>query len=121
MSEPIRDTIRLYPFEDAELGDPILRQPTEQSIDYIINSKTGQKSLEDIYTNNKFLSSSLFNELQSGSKSEINVDYNEYKNFSTFGSVEKRLQTLEQNYNNTNILIRKCIFCSKSHNNIISI
>ena len=35
MSEPIRETIRLYPFEDAELGDPILRQPTEQSIDYI--------------------------------------------------------------------------------------
>ena len=59
MSEPIRETIRLYPFEDAELGDPILRQPTEQSIDYINNSKTGQKSLEDIYTNNNFLSSSL--------------------------------------------------------------
>jgi hypothetical protein len=93
MSEPIRETIRLYPFEDAELGDPILRQPTEQSIDYINNSKTGQKSLEDIYTNNNFLSSSLFNELQSGSNSvKINVDYNEYKNFSTFGSVEKRLQ-----------------------------
>ena len=93
MSEPIRETIRLYPFEDAELGDPILRQPTEQSIDYINNSKTGQRSLEDIYTDNNFLSSSLFNELQSGSKSaEINVDYNEYKNFSTFGSVEKRLQ-----------------------------
>ena len=93
MSEPIRETIRLYPFEDAELGDPILRQPTEQSIDYINNSKTGQRSLEDIYTDNNFLSSSLFNELQSGSKSaEINVDYNDYKNFSTFGSVEKRLQ-----------------------------
>ena len=93
MSEPIRETIRLYPFEDAELGDPILRQPTEQSIDYINNSKTGQRSQEDIYTDNNFLSSSLFNELQSGSKSaEINVDYNEYKNFSTFGSVEKRLQ-----------------------------
>ena len=93
MSEPIRETIRLYPFEDAELGDPILRQPTEQSIDYINNSKTGQRSQEDIYTNNNFLSGSLFNELQSGSKSaEINVDYNEYKNFSTFGSVEKRLQ-----------------------------
>ena len=93
MSEPIRDTIRLYPFEDAELGDPILRQPTRNSINYILDSKTEQKSLEDIYTNNKFLSSSLFNELQSGSKSaEINVDYNEYKNFSTFGSVEKRLQ-----------------------------
>ena len=93
MSEPIRETIRLYPFEDAELGDPILRQPTEQSIDYINNSKTGQRSQEDIYTDNNFLSSSLFNELQSGSKSvEVNVDYNEYKNFSTFGSVEKRLQ-----------------------------
>tara|TARA_A100001201_G_scaffold20328_1_gene22742 strand:- start:140 stop:3964 length:3825 start_codon:yes stop_codon:yes gene_type:complete len=93
MSEPIRETIRLYPFEDAELGDPILRQPTEQSIDYINNSKTGQRSQEDIYTDNNFLSGSLFNELQSGSKSvEINVDYNEYKNFSTFGSVEKRLQ-----------------------------
>ena len=93
MSEPIRETIRLYPFEDAELGDPILRQPTEQSIDYINNSKTGQRSQEDIYTDNNFLSGSLFNELQSGSKSvEVNVDYNEYKNFSTFGSVEKRLQ-----------------------------
>ena len=76
-----------------DLGDPILRQPTRNSVDYILDSKTEQKSLEDIYTNNKFLSSSLFNELQSGSKSaEINVDYNEYKNFSTFGSVEKRLQ-----------------------------
>ena len=93
MSEPIREKIRLYPFEDAELGDPILRQPNDQSIDFINNSRTSQKSLNDIYTDNNFLSSSLFNELQSGSKSaKINVDYNEYKNFSTFGSVEKRLQ-----------------------------
>jgi hypothetical protein len=93
MSEPIREKIRLYPFEDAELGDPILRQPSDQSIDYINNSKSSQKSLDDIYTNNNFLSSSLFNEIQSGSKSaNINVDYNDYKNFSTFGSVEKRLK-----------------------------
>ena len=93
MSEPIRETIRLYPFNDAELGDPILRQPNEQSIDFINNAKTQEKSLDDLYTNNNFLSSSIFNEILSGSnQADINVDYNDYGNYSTFGSVEKRIQ-----------------------------
>ena len=93
MSEPIRETIRLYPFNDAELGDPILRQPNEKSIDFINNAKTQEKSLNDLYTDNNFLSGSLFNEILSGSnQTEINVDYNDYGNYSTFGSVEKRLQ-----------------------------
>ena len=93
MSEPIRERIRLYPFNDAELGDPILRQPTEQSIDFINNAKTQEKSLEDLYTNDNFLSSSIFNEILSGSNSaDVNVDYNDYGNYSIFGSVEKRLQ-----------------------------
>ena len=78
MSEPIRETIRLYPFNDAELGDPILRQPNEQSIDFINNAKTQEKSLDDLYTNNNFLSSSIFNEISSGSnQADINVDYND--------------------------------------------
>ena len=94
--EPIRETIRLYPFDDAELGDPILRQPTNQSIDYINNTTSTQKSLNDIYTNDNFISSSLVDVIQSGSDSaEINVDYNNYKNFSTFGSVEKRLRNFK--------------------------
>ena len=89
MSEPIRERIRLYPFNDAELGDPILRQPTEQSIDFINNAKTQEKSLEDLYTNDNFLSSSIFNEILSGSNSvDVNVDYNDYGNYSIFGSVE---------------------------------
>ena len=95
--EPIRETIRLYPFEDAELGDPILRQPTNQSIDYINNITTTKKSLNDIYTSDNFISSSLVDIIQSGSNSaEINVDYNDYKNFSTFGSVEKRLRNFKR-------------------------
>ena len=93
MSEPIRERIRLYPFNDAELGDPILRQPTEQSIDFINNAKTQEKSLEDLYTNDNFLSSSIFNEILSGSNSvDVNVDYNDYGNYSIFGSAEKRIQ-----------------------------
>ena len=40
ISEPIRETIRLHPFNEAELGDPILRQPNDQSIDYINNART---------------------------------------------------------------------------------
>jgi len=93
IAEPIREKIRLYPFDEAELGNPILRQPNNKSKDYINNSRTQEKSLEDLYTNNNFLSSSLFNEVLSGSNSaDINVDYNDYGNYSIFGSVEKRIQ-----------------------------
>ena len=93
MIEPVRERIRLYPFNDAELGDPILRQPSDQSIDYINNARTQEKSLEDLYTTDNFLSGSLFNEILSGSnQADINVDYNDYGNYSIFGSVEKRIQ-----------------------------
>ena len=93
MAEPIRETVRLFPFNDAELGQFVLRQPNDSSMDYIDNLRTEQKSLNDLYTDNNFLSSSIFDELLSGSnQANINVDYNDYANFSTFGSVEKRLQ-----------------------------
>ena len=86
IAEPIRETIRVYPFNKAELGDPILRQPTKQSKDFINNAKTQEKSLDDLYTNDTFLSSSLFNEILSGSnQADINVDFNDYGIYSTFG------------------------------------
>ena len=93
MAEPIRETIRLAPFNDADLGDRFLYEADNKSIDYINNLKTRQLSLTDTLTSDNFISSSIRDNILSGSVSaEVNVDYNDYKNFSIFGSVEKRLQ-----------------------------
>jgi len=93
MAEPIKDTIRLVPFNDADLGDRYLYQPNNKSIDYINNSKTSKQTQDSLLTDNNFLSGSLFNAILSGSnEADINVDYNDYGNFSTFGSVRKRLE-----------------------------
>ena len=48
MAEPIRETVRLFPFNDAELGQFVLRQPNDSSMDYIDNLRTEQKSLNDL-------------------------------------------------------------------------
>jgi len=93
MIEPIKDTIRLVPFNDADLGDRYLYQPNDKSPEYIDNLRTSNKTQEDLLTSDNFLSGSLFNEILSGSnQADINVDYNDYGNFSTFGSVRKRLE-----------------------------
>ena len=93
MAEPIRETIRLAPFNDADLGDRFLYEADNKSIDYINNLKTRQLSLTDTLTSDNFISSSIRDNILSGSVSaEVNVDYNDYENFSIFGSVEKRLQ-----------------------------
>ncbi len=93
MAEPIRDTIRLVPFNDVDLGDRYLYQPNNKSIDYINNSKTSKQTQDSLLTDSNFLSGSLFNAILSGSNdADINVDYNDYGNFSTFGSVRKRLE-----------------------------
>jgi len=93
MAEPIRETIRLAPFNDADLGDRFLYEADEKSVDYINNLRTRQLRLTDTLTSDNFISSSLIDNVLSGSVSaEINVDYNDYKNFSIFGSAEKRLQ-----------------------------
>ena len=93
MAEPIRETIRLAPFNDADLGDRFLYEADDKSIDYINNLKTRQLSLTDTLTSDNFISSSIRDNILSGSVSaEVNVDYNDYENFSIFGSVEKRLQ-----------------------------
>jgi len=93
MAEPIRETIRLAPFNDADLGDRFLYEADEKSVDYINNLRTRQLRLTDTLTSDNFISSSLIDNVLSGSVSaEVNVDYNDYKNFSIFGSVEKRLQ-----------------------------
>ena len=93
MAEPIRETIRLAPFNDADLGDRFLYEADDKSIDYINNLRTRRLSLNDTLTSDNFISSSLIDNVLSGSVSaEVNVDYNDYKNFSIFGSAEKRLQ-----------------------------
>jgi len=93
MAEPIRETIRLAPFNDADLGDRFLYEADEKSVDYINNLRTRQLRLTDTLTSDNFISSSLIDNVLSGSVSaEVNVDYNDYKNFSIFGSAEKRLQ-----------------------------
>ena len=93
MIEPIKDTIRLVPFNDADLGDRYLYQPNDKSPEYIDNLRTSNKTQEDLLTTDNFLSGSLFNEiLSSSNQADINVDYNDYDNFSTFGSARKRLE-----------------------------
>ena len=93
MIQPVKDTIRLVPFNDADLGDRYLYQPNDKSPEYIDNLRTSNKTQEDLLTSDNYLSSSLFNEILSGSnQADINVDYNDYDNFSTFGSVRKRLE-----------------------------
>ena len=93
MIQPVKDTIRLVPFNDADLGDRYLYQPNDKSPDYIDNLRTSNKTQEDLLTSDNYLSGSLFNEIISGSnQADINVEYNDYDNFSTFGSVRKRLE-----------------------------
>ena len=93
MIQPVKDTIRLVPFNDADLGDRYLYQPNDKSPEYIDNLRTPNKTQEDLLTSDNYLSGSLFNEIISGSnQADINVDYNDYGNFSTFGSVKKRLE-----------------------------
>jgi len=93
MIKPVRDTIRLVPFNDADLGDTYLYQPNDKSPQYIDNLRTSNKTQEDLLTSDNYLSGSLFNDIISGSnQADINVDYNDYGNFSTFGSVRKRLE-----------------------------
>ena len=93
MIQPVRDTIRLVPFNDADLGDNYLYQPNDKSPQYIDNLRTSNKTQEDLLTSDNYLSGSLFNEILSGSnQADINVDYNDYDNFSTFGSIRKRLE-----------------------------
>ena len=93
MIQPVKDTIRLVPFNDADLGDRYLYQPNDKSPDYIDNLRTSNKTQEDLLTSDNYLSGSLFNEIISGSnQADINVDYNDYDNFSTFGSIRKRLE-----------------------------
>ncbi len=93
MAEPIRETIRLAPFNDADLGDRFLYEADDTSIDYINNLRTSKQSQNDLFTSENYISSSLFDAVLSGSVSaKVNVDYNDYENFSIFGSVEKRLQ-----------------------------
>ena len=93
MAEPIRETIRLAPFNDADLGTRFLYEADNKSMDYINNLRTAELSQNEIFTNDNFISGSLLANVLSGSTTaEVNVDYNDYKNFSIFGSVEKRLQ-----------------------------
>ena len=93
MAEPIRETIRLAPFNDADLGTRFLYEADDKSMDYINNLRTAELSQNEIFTNDNFISGSILANVLSGSTTaEVNVDYNDYKNFSIFGSVEKRLQ-----------------------------
>ena len=93
MAEPIRETIRLAPFNDADLGDRFLYEADDKSIDYINNLRTRRLSLNDTLTSDNFISSSIRDNILSGSVSaEVNVDYNDYGNFSIFGSAQKRLE-----------------------------
>ena len=93
MAEPIRETIRLAPFNDADLGDRFLYEADDKSIDYINNLRTRRLKLDDVLTTDNFISSSIRDNILSGSVSaEVNVDYNDYGNFSIFGSAQKRLE-----------------------------
>ena len=93
MAEPIRETIRLAPFNDADLGDRFLYEADDKSIDYINNLRTRRLKLDDVLTSDNFISSSIRDNILSGSVSaEVNVDYNDYGNFSIFGSAQKRLE-----------------------------
>ena len=56
MIEPIKDTIRLVPFNDADLGDRYLYQPNDKSPEYIDNLRTSNKTQEDLLTTDNFLS-----------------------------------------------------------------
>ena len=93
MAEPIRETIRLAPFNDADLGTRFLYEADDKSMDYINNLRTAELTQNEIFTNDNFISGSILANVLSGSVSaEVNVDYNDYGNFSIFGSVQKRLE-----------------------------
>ena len=63
MAEPIKDTIRLVPFNDADLGDRYLYQPNNKSIDYINN---WEKELKKTMLSENILNDVLTDTFQPG-------------------------------------------------------
>ncbi len=98
MVEPAVERMRVIDFIPEETGDRVLKSPDLGNLDSGIVRRTTQfKSESEILTADTNISEKLKSQFisQSFDSADINVDYTQYKNFTNFGSVEKRLENFK--------------------------
>tara|TARA_B100000902_G_scaffold5754_1_gene7545 strand:- start:5240 stop:13228 length:7989 start_codon:yes stop_codon:yes gene_type:complete len=94
----LTETVDLIPFEDEEIPETVLRQPDFDNIEPLVSNRdTPYRSHTDLVGIEPGLRKQLENRLLSGSleTTKINIDYRQFKNFSHFGSVKKRIQNFK--------------------------
>lgn len=94
----LSETINLIPFIEEKIPDTVLRLPKLDDIDSPIRDRTTEYlSHVDLVGSGSDVRDQLEDKLLSGSleTATINVDYSQYKNFSHFGSVEKRIKNFK--------------------------
>ena len=97
MMPPLTETVKIVDFIDTEVGDVVLRSPNLEVADYVENKPTRYETETDILTDDSTISEKLRNEFisQSFQSVEINTDYGQFKNFTNFSSVEKRIRNFK--------------------------
>ena len=94
----LTETVNLIPFIEEKIPETVLRLPKLEDVDSPIRDRsTKYLSHVDIVGSGSAVREQLEDRLLSGSleTAQINVDYRQYKNFSHFGSVEKRFKNFK--------------------------
>ena len=97
MMKPLEDTVKIVDFIDTDVGDVVLRTPNLENSNYVDKKSTKYETETDILTDDNTISEKLRNEFisQSFQSVEINTDYGQFKNFTNFSSVEKRIRNFK--------------------------
>ena len=88
MIPPIVEKVKLVEFQESDLGDFVLRQPNKDSLESPVQKRpTDFKNYNTLIgSGSTFVENTLRNNLLSGSTSvNLNIDYNNYENFTHFG------------------------------------
>jgi len=93
MMPPLTETVKIVDFIDTDVGDVVLRSPNLEVSNYVENKPTKYETETAILTDDSTISEKLRDEFisQSFQSAEINTDYGQFKNFTNFSSVEKRI------------------------------
>ena len=97
MMPPLTETVKIVDFIDTDVGDVVLRSPNLEVSNYVENKPTKYETETAILTDDSTISEKLRNEFisQSFQSVEINTDYGQFKNFTNFSSVEKRIRNFK--------------------------
>jgi len=98
MIPPIVEKIKLVEFQESDLGDFVLRQPNKDSLESPVQKRpTDFKNYNTLIgSGSTFVENTLRNNLLSGSTSvNLNIDYNNYENFTHFGSANERVKNFK--------------------------